>query len=80
MHDILINIITIIIGLSIGFIFGHLIFKQYQYKGPDSNQIIKETYTDSNGNKYKWVPEICICPINLSMDKLLDPNYKVPNH
>ena len=79
-NNIAINIITIIIGLCIGFIFGYIIFKKYTYKGPNSNEIIKQIQIDSNGKKYKWIPEICICPIYLSMGKFADPNYKDPNH
>ncbi len=79
-YDIIISIITIIIGLTIGIIFGFLLFNKYIYRGPDSNIVSKEIYIDNNGKKYKWVPSICICPVNLSMDKLKDPNYIDPNH
>jgi hypothetical protein len=78
--ELIINLMTIIIGLVIGIVFGFLIFKQYIYKGPDSNIVSKELYTDSNGKKFKWIPKVCICPINLSMDKLKNPNYVVPGH
>lgn len=78
--QLIINLITIIIGLVIGIVFGFLIFKQYIYKGPDSNIVSKEIYTDSNGKKFKWIPKVCICPVNLSMDKLKNPNYVVPGH
>lgn len=73
-------IINIMIGLIIGVIIGLIIFKQYIYKGPDSNIIVQQVYTDENGNKYKWVPIVCICPINLSMNLLKEPNYTDPNH
>jgi len=78
--EILINILLIILGLTIGLIIGYYLFKRYQYKGPDSNLVCKEIYTDNNGRKYKWVPKVCVCPISYSMDKLKDPNYVVPNH
>lgn len=74
------NIITIILGLVIGLIIGYIQFKKYIYKGPDSNIITQNIYSDENGNKYKWVPNICICPINLSMNKLKDPDWTDPNH
>jgi hypothetical protein len=76
----IIIIFTIIIGLSIGLIIGYLIFKKYKYKGPDSNIISKEIYTESNGKKYKLIPKICICPISYSMNKLKDKNYIDENH
>lgn len=80
-NNIIINsIITIILGLLIGVIFGYIIFKKIQYKGPDSNNIVNETHLDSNGKKFKWIPQICICPIDLSMDKLKDSNYTDLNH
>lgn len=78
--EILINILVIILGLTIGLTIGYYLFSQYQYKGPDSNLICKEIYTDDNGLKYKWVPKICVCPISYSMDKLKDPEYIDPNH
>lgn len=74
------NILIIILGLSIGMGIGYYLFKQHQYKGPDSNQIAKEVYMDENGKKYKWVPKVCVCPITYSMDKLKDPKYIDPNH
>ncbi len=78
--SIITNIVIILLGLTIGVIIGYLLFNQYQYKGPDSNQIAKEVYIDKNGNKYKWVPKVCICPILYSMNKLKDVNYVDPNH
>lgn len=78
--ELIMNLIIIIIGLVIGMTFGFLIFKQYIYKGPDSNIVSKEIYTDSDGKKFKWIPKVCICPVNLSMDKLKNPNYVVSGH
>lgn len=78
--QIIIDILVIIFGLCIGIVIGYYLFKYYEYKGPDSNEIIKETYIDSFGRKYKWVPKICVCPISYSMDKLKNPNYIDPNH
>lgn len=80
LSDILINIITIIIGLIIGIIFGLFLFKKYIYKGPNSNIISKEINIDSNGKKFKWIPKICICPVNLSMIELKNKNYVHPGH
>lgn len=73
-------IITIILGIIIGIIIGYYCFKTYIYKGPDSNIISKEIYEESDGKKYKWVPKVCICPLNYSMIKLKDPNFIDPNH
>jgi uncharacterized protein YneF (UPF0154 family) len=73
-------IFTIVIGLILGMIIGYYNFKSYIYKGPDSNIISVETYTDSDGKKYKWVPKVCICPLNYSMIKLKDPEFVDPNH
>ena len=78
--DLIINIFVVIIGLVIGIIIGYFIFKEYKYKGPDSNIISQEIYVDSNGLEYKFVPKVCICPINMSMSKLKDPNYIDPDH
>lgn len=61
-------------------IIGYFIFKKNIYKGPDSNIISKEIYTDISGLKYKWVPKVCVCPISYSMEKLHEPNYIDPNH
>lgn len=78
--EILINILVIILGLTIGLIVGYFLFRRYQYKGPDSNLVCKEIYTDGDGRKYKWVPKVCVCPISYSMNKLKDPKYIDPNH
>ena len=80
MNEIGIYIINIMIGLIIGICIGIFAFKKTIYKGPDSNIISKNIYTDSDGKKYKWVPSVCICPINLSMGLLKEPNYVVPHH
>jgi hypothetical protein len=80
MEDIIINIITIIIGLVLGIVFGFLLFKQYIYKGPNSNIVSKEIHTEPDGKKFRWIPKICICPVNLSMDQLKNPNYIHPGH
>ena len=78
--NILINIMTIIIGLIFGIIVGFILFKEYIYKGPNSDKVSKEIYTDSNGKKFKWIPKICICPVNLSMGQLKNKNYIYPGH
>lgn len=76
----IINILTIIFGLCIGIIIGFFSFKQYIYKGPDSNIIKEQIYTDFNGKKYKWKPNICICPISYSMNKLKDSTFICQEH
>lgn len=65
-----------IFGIIIGSIIGYYIFKKIKYIGPDSNEIVKQIYTDDNGRKYKYKPRITICPINYSMNKLHNLNFK----
>jgi hypothetical protein len=65
-----------IFGIIIGSIIGYYIFKKIKYIGPDSNEIVKQIYTDDNGRKYKYKPKITICPINYSMNKLHNLNFK----
>lgn len=78
--NIILNLITIIIGFIIGIFIGNILFNKNIYKGPDSNIIVNQIYTDSDNKKYKWIPQICICPIDLSMNKLKDSNYVVSGH
>ena len=80
MEDIIVNIITVVIGLVLGIVFGFLLFKQYIYKGPNSNIVSKEINTDVNGRKFRWIPKICICPVNISMSELKNPNFIYPGH
>lgn len=54
----------IIFGIIIGYIIGLLL--NYEYHGPDSNEIKKEIYHDKNGC-YKLIPKIYACPIGISM-------------
>ena len=70
------NIIISIFGLIIGFILGYFIFNNNIYIGPNSNEIKKEIYEDEDGKKYKWETVLCICPLEYSMNKLKDPNFK----
>ena len=79
-NNIIINLLIILIGLVIGILIGYLLFGQNKYKGPDSNFIVKQKYSETNGSIYKWIPVICICPINLSMGKLKDSNYIDSEH
>jgi len=71
----LVNLLTLLVGLVLGLILGYFVFKKNNYKGPDSNIIVNEIYTEPDGKKYKWVPKVCICPISYSMNKLKDSNY-----
>ena len=80
MEDIIVNIITVVIGLVLGIVFGFLLFKQYIYKGPNSNIVSKEINTDENGRKFRWIPKVCICPVNISMSELKNPNFIYPVH
>ena len=69
-------LITFIIGILLGSIIGYIIFKDIKYIGPDSNEIVKKTYIDIDGKKYKYIPKISICPLNYSMKKLHNPTFK----
>ena len=65
--------ISILLGLIIGIIIGYFVFPNSIYVGPDSNDIKKEIF-EENGIKFKWMPEICICPISYSMNILNNPD------
>ena len=80
LFQISLNVLIVLLGIVIGMCIGYYLFKINIYKGPDSNVISKEIYTDIDGKKYKLIPKICVCPISYSMDKLSDPNYVDPNH
>ena len=75
-ESVLYILITFIIGILLGSIIGYFIFKDIKYIGPDSNEIVKNIYSDTDGKKYKYVPKISICPLNYSMNKLHDPTFK----
>jgi hypothetical protein len=75
-ESVIYTLMTIIIGIILGSIVGYFIFKDIKYIGPDSNEIVKKIYTDTDGKKYKYVPKISICPLNYSMNKLHNPNFK----
>ncbi len=55
-------IISLLLGVVIGLIFGYMVFKKKLYKGPNSKDIIKEVHEDAKG-KYIWEPVITICPL-----------------
>lgn len=74
--SIILTLVTIIIGILCGVIIGHFIFRDIQYIGPDSNDIVKQIYKDDDGRHYKFKPRITICPMNYSMNKLHNKNYK----
>lgn len=75
-ESIISNFIVILFGIIIGSIIGYYLFKEIKYIGPDSNAIIKEIHIDEKGKKYRYIPKITICPVNYSMNKLHDPNFK----
>lgn len=79
-NTILFTILFILIGSIIGLIIGYFIFFKTIYKGPDSNVIIKQIYVDSNNKQFKYIPQVCICPLHLSTEKLKNINYVHPNH
>ena len=75
-QSIIYTFMTIIIGILLGVIIGYFIFRDIRYIGPDSNEIVKNIYNDSDGRKYKYKPRITICPMNYSMNKLHNANFK----
>lgn len=50
-----------ILGIIVGIYFGRK--NMIEYHGPNSNDVKKWVYKDRDGNYYKFMPEICICPI-----------------
>ena len=70
------NFLSTIIGLTIGVIIGYLLFKKYSYHGPNSKDIVNQTYMDSKNRPYRLEPVVVICPSNYSMHKLKDKNFK----
>lgn len=74
-EEILLLIFLIVIGIAIGMLIGYYIFKDIKYIGPDSNKIVKQIYKDKDG-KFKFRPQITICPANYSMNKLHDKTFK----
>ena len=80
MENIFVNIFTIIIGLIIGIISGFFLFKKNIYKGLNADSVTKKIFNDLDGKKFKWTPEICICPTYLSMNKLKNKDYIYPGH
>ena len=76
MEEIVSILVTIITGILIGAIIGYIFFRDIKYVGPNSNKIVKETYIDTDGKKFKFKPNVCVCPSNYSMNKLHDPNFK----
>jgi hypothetical protein len=69
-------LISILLGLCISVLIWYIFLYNNKYIGPNSNDICKNIYIDKNNKKYKWAPYTCICPIDLSMNKLHDKNFK----
>lgn len=53
---------NIFIGLIIGYYIGLYIFSEQTYHGPNSKNIIETIYKYEN-KYYKFIPEVCVCPI-----------------
>ncbi len=70
------TLITIILGLVIGITIGYIFFSNIKYIGPNSNHICKNIYKEADGREYSLVPQICICPLDYSMKKLHDKDFK----
>ena len=61
-YDIISILVTLIIGVIIGIVIGNFMIMPKIFHGPDSNEVKKEIYEDSNG-KYTWDTVIKICPL-----------------
>ncbi len=70
------NIISIIVGILIGGIIGYFYLSNITYVGPNSKDIVFKNFIDDNGKEYILDPVVVICPIDYSMNKLHDPNFK----
>lgn len=57
------NVITFILGIIMGFIYGYMLFRKVIYVGPNSNDIINTVFKDNDNRKYRYVTQIRICPI-----------------
>ncbi|AYV78754.1 MAG: hypothetical protein Edafosvirus30_5 [Edafosvirus sp.] len=62
------EILNIIIGLIIGVVIA-IFYNSYNvlYRGPNSNEIKNKIYKDNDGNCYRLVPVVHICPTSISM-------------
>ena len=57
------KLITIILGYLMGYLtYLHLIKKNI-YHGPNSKIIQQNIYKSDDGNYYKFIPQVCICPL-----------------
>lgn len=74
-ESIILKLLFLIIGTTIGMIIGYYIFRDIKYIGPDSNKIVKKTYKDKDG-KFRFRPQITICPTNYSMNKLHNKTFR----
>lgn len=74
---ILIRIMITIIGLILGLIIGYILFDKKKYIGPNSNEMMdrNKIYKDKKG-EFRYKAKITICPMNYSMKKLHDKNFK----
>ncbi len=61
--------ILLLLGLFIGFSIGILVlsFKRVAYKGPNSNKIKKQIFTDADGTAFRLIPETYICPPSINI-------------
>jgi hypothetical protein len=75
-NNLLYNLLIFIFSFSVGFLIGYFLFKDVKYIGPNSNEIVKNIYIDEHGKKYKYKPQITICPSKYSMNKLHNQNFK----
>jgi hypothetical protein len=61
-------ILSIIVGVILGWLFYSIRFSNIHHHGPNSKNIINKVYRVKD-KCYKLVPRVTICPSNISMSK-----------
>lgn len=75
-ENIIDNFISIIVGILIGGIIAYFYFSNITYVGPNSKDIVYKNFKDDDGREFILDPVVVICPIDYSMNKLHDPDFK----
>ena len=57
------EILNLLIGIVVGILIGKMTLNTTSYVGPNSRDIIKNTYRDSKGVCYKLIPKVYVCPL-----------------
>ncbi len=59
----------------LGYMLGRLIFRQ-QYHGPNSKDIVNNVFQADDGQYWKFIPEVIICPLDTSFIPKMRSNSK----